>query len=125
KEPIYAQIDPSKKTPKVESEAERQARIDQENTQKYGPKESVVSPDNDTYMTIQRRGKAEEAANKAKRELPKLPGEDVKTQKTSDVENAREKIYEDLDSVVTRKNEIETIKSKESDYEDLDVIRNE
>ncbi|WP_069637010.1 hemagglutinin repeat-containing protein, partial [Campylobacter pinnipediorum] len=124
-EPIYAQIDPSKKTPKVESETEKQARIAQENTQKYGPKESVVSPDNATYMTIQRKGRVEEAANKAQRELPKLPGEDVKTQKSSDVENAREKIYEDLDSVVTRKNEIETIKSKESDYEDLDVIRNE
>ncbi|OPA70590.1 hypothetical protein BB381_04335 [Campylobacter pinnipediorum subsp. caledonicus] len=125
KEPIYAQIDPSKKKVKVETEAERQARVDQENTQKYGPKESVVSPDNATYMTIQRKGRAEEIANKAQRELPKLPSEDVKTQKSLDVETTREKIYEDPYSIISNKNEIENKRVKESDYEDLDKIRNE
>ncbi|OPA76411.1 hypothetical protein BFG04_04815 [Campylobacter pinnipediorum subsp. pinnipediorum] len=124
-EPIYAQIDPSKKTPKVESETEKQARIAQENTQKYGPKESVVSPDNDTYMTIQRKGRVEEAANKAQRELPKLPGEDVKIQKSLDVETTKEKIYEDPYSIISNKNDVDNKRVKESDYEDLDVLRSE
>ncbi|MDC2825597.1 Fic family protein, partial [Rodentibacter pneumotropicus] len=53
-EDIYAQIDPSKKKVKTESEAEKAARISKEKDETLGKKQSVPSEDNADYMTIKR-----------------------------------------------------------------------
>ncbi|WP_129582217.1 Fic family protein, partial [Rodentibacter caecimuris] len=53
-EDIYAQIDPTKKKVKTESESEKAARIAKEKDETLGKKQSVQREDNGDYMTIKR-----------------------------------------------------------------------
>ncbi|OOF65975.1 hemagglutinin repeat-containing protein [Rodentibacter sp. Ppn85] len=53
-EDIYAQIDPTKKKVKTESESEKAARIVKEKDESLGKKRSVPREDNGDYMTIKR-----------------------------------------------------------------------
>ncbi|WP_208604949.1 Fic family protein, partial [Rodentibacter genomosp. 2] len=53
-EDIYAQIDPTKKKVKTESESEKAARIAKEKDETLGKKQSVQREDNSDYMTIKR-----------------------------------------------------------------------
>ncbi|EHO17919.1 hypothetical protein HMPREF9466_02541 [Fusobacterium necrophorum subsp. funduliforme 1_1_36S] len=61
KEPIYAQVDLSKKTPKVPSAEEIAKQKAEELTKQYGPKVTVTNDDG-TYATVKRIGTVGEAA---------------------------------------------------------------
>ncbi|OOF54863.1 Fic family protein, partial [Rodentibacter myodis] len=62
---LYAQIDPSKKKPKTESEEEKAARLAKEKDDLLGVKQSVPSEDNADYMTIKRSKSSVEATKES------------------------------------------------------------
>ncbi|MCX2960374.1 hemagglutinin repeat-containing protein [Rodentibacter caecimuris] len=116
-EDIYAQIDPSKKRVKTESEAEKAARISKEKDETLGKKQSVPSEDNTDYMTIKRLKKDmtdvdQPTKVKASKESPAVIGNKAKAENS-------ESDYAEIPAVVGNKAKAE---NAESDYAEIPAV---
>ncbi|THA15623.1 Fic family protein, partial [Rodentibacter pneumotropicus] len=116
-EDIYAQIDPSKKKVKTESEAEKAARISKEKDETLGKKQSVPSEDNADYMTIKR-------LKEVMTEVEQPTKAKASTENPAVIENkakaeSAESDYAEIPAVVGNKAKAE---NAESDYAEIPAL---